>query len=232
MTAAQTKNASAPKTAEGARPLLENGDRLDQPTFHRLYEQMPPGTRAELINGVVYMAAALRTWHGRPHAILMTWLTIYDSSTPGCSAYDNTTAILNDESEPQPDAMLVIDGHQTRVDADGWLLGPAEFVAEVATSSVSYDLHLKKEMYERTGIQEYLVILVFESRAAWFVRDAGRFVELPADADGIHRSRVFPGLWFDAKAFFAGDTRHLLDILNVGLQSPEHASFVASRPSP
>ena len=36
------------------RALVE-GQRLDQPTFHELYEAMPPGTRAELINGVVLM---------------------------------------------------------------------------------------------------------------------------------------------------------------------------------
>ncbi|MFI5459734.1 MAG: hypothetical protein ACHRXM_30280 [Isosphaerales bacterium] len=36
------------------RTLVE-GQRLDQPTFHALYEAMPPGTQAELINGVVLM---------------------------------------------------------------------------------------------------------------------------------------------------------------------------------
>ena len=35
--------------------MLVEGQRLDQPTFHALYEAMPPGTRAELIDGVVYM---------------------------------------------------------------------------------------------------------------------------------------------------------------------------------
>ena len=50
------------------RTLVE-GQRLDQPTFHALYEAMPPGTRAELIDGVVYMPAlstrpALH-YHGR-----------------------------------------------------------------------------------------------------------------------------------------------------------------------
>jgi hypothetical protein len=34
---------------------LVNGHRLDQPTFHALYEATPPATRAELVNGVVFM---------------------------------------------------------------------------------------------------------------------------------------------------------------------------------
>jgi hypothetical protein len=38
----------------GSRTLVE-GQRLDQPTFHAIYEAMPPGTRAELIDAVVYI---------------------------------------------------------------------------------------------------------------------------------------------------------------------------------
>ncbi len=35
------------------RRLVE-GQRLDQPTFHALEQATPPGTRAELIDGVVH----------------------------------------------------------------------------------------------------------------------------------------------------------------------------------
>lgn len=37
-----------------SRPL-EQGDRLTRDEFERRYEAMPPGVKAELINGVVYM---------------------------------------------------------------------------------------------------------------------------------------------------------------------------------
>jgi hypothetical protein len=40
-------------TISGVPRTLVEGQRLDQPTFHALYEAMPPGTRAELIDGVV-----------------------------------------------------------------------------------------------------------------------------------------------------------------------------------
>jgi hypothetical protein len=36
------------RTVDAPRALVE-GQRLDQPTFHSLYEATPPGTRAELI---------------------------------------------------------------------------------------------------------------------------------------------------------------------------------------
>jgi len=38
-------------------PPLENGDRLDQKSYHERYEAMPEHVRAELIGGIVYMAS-------------------------------------------------------------------------------------------------------------------------------------------------------------------------------
>ncbi len=49
-----------------------------------------------------------------------------------------------------------------------------------------------------------------------------------AGADGIHRSRVFPGLWLDEAAFWARDFRRVRAALEQGLATPEHAAFVES----
>lgn len=50
-------------------PPLENGDRLTRDEFERRYATMPDGVKAELIEGIVYMAAALRArHHDNPHA--------------------------------------------------------------------------------------------------------------------------------------------------------------------
>lgn len=54
-------------------PLLENGDRLSRHKFERRYDTMPQLKQAELIEGVVYVPAAVRIVnHGRPHAQIDT----------------------------------------------------------------------------------------------------------------------------------------------------------------
>src|SRR5436190_7692236 len=90
--------------AEGPMPPLETGDHLDQKTFHARYEAMPPGTRAELIGGIVFMPSPLKRPHGRIHLAINGWLWNYSKATPGVEAFDNATAILNEENEPQPDS--------------------------------------------------------------------------------------------------------------------------------
>ena len=44
-------------------PPLENGDRLSYREFERRYAAMPQHQKAELVEGVVYMASPLRFTH-------------------------------------------------------------------------------------------------------------------------------------------------------------------------
>ena len=108
----------------------------------------------------------------------------------------------------------------------GFVKGAPELMAEVASSSESYDLHSKKADYELAGVREYLVLVLRQQRVAWFVRRDGRFVTREPDADGISRSLVFPGLWLDPIALLRGDTARVQEILQQGLHSAEHAQFV------
>src|SRR6516162_6719244 len=95
-------------TTLGTPRTLVEGERLDQPTFHALYEAMPPGTKAELIDGVVYMPSPVGDVHERAQVPAIVWLAYYAENTPGVEALDNATTILGWRSEPQPDGLLRI----------------------------------------------------------------------------------------------------------------------------
>ena len=162
------------------------------------------------------MPAALRRPHGRSHSLVMYWLGSYEDATPGAEVYDNTTNILGEESEPQPDACLIIlpeKGGQTRFTSDDYLAGAPELVAEIASSTESYDLHSKKLDYERAGVKEYLVVALRQQTVIWFVNLGGKFEQKQPIADGIFHSEVFPGLWLDPAALIRLDGRRLIDVL-------------------
>jgi hypothetical protein len=68
---------------------------------------------------------------------------------------------------------------------------------------------------------------VLEHAVDWFVlRDQG-FEKLSPDEDGAVRSTIFPGLWLDVSALLRDDFGKVLDVLQSGIDSPEHAEFVA-----
>lgn len=210
-------------------PPLENGDHLDQKTLHERYEAMPEAFKAELIQGRVYVPSPVRRLHGRPHQLISTWLGNQDAATPGVESLVDTTAILDDENESQPDSILIIRpdyGGQTRLSDDQSIVGPPELAVEISASSASFDLFEKRDAYEQSGIQEYVIAIVQDTRVLWLGREKGRSVARAPDAEGVYRLQVFPGLWLDAAAVFADDAKLLLDTLNQGLASPEHAAFV------
>jgi Uma2 family endonuclease len=210
-------------------PPLENGDRLSRAEFERRYAAMT-GVKAELIEGIVHMPSPVRyKRHGEPHANLNGWLFNYKLATPGVGSGDNVSVRLDLDNEPQPDLLLMIDSGdagQARITEDDFIEGAPELVAEIASSSVSYDLGAKLHAYRRNGVREYLVWRVLDAAFDWFVLRDGRYEPLPPDDDGILRSRTFPGLWLDPAALLGGDLARVIEKLNQGLASPEHAAFV------
>jgi hypothetical protein len=110
-------------------PPLESGDRLTLPEFERRYQAMTRVKKAELIQAVVYMTAAVRAKnHGKPHANIIGWLTAYEVATLGVETLDNTTVRLDGDNQPQPDALLRIEtGGQSSISEDDYV-GSAEKV--------------------------------------------------------------------------------------------------------
>ena len=211
-------------------PPLESGDRLNCYEFERRYSAMPHIRKAELIEGVVYVPAALRfRSHSQPHGNLIGWLWTYKISTPGVELGIEPTVRLGLDNEPQPDAVLLIEeqaGGQARLSEDDYVEGAPEFVAEIAASSTAIDLGDKKRAYCRHGIREYIVWQVLEQKLDWFYLQEGEYVPLQVGQDGVIQSQVFPGLWLAVNDLLTGNMERVLAVLQEGLAIPEHAAFL------
>lgn len=218
------------RETEVATPPLENGDRLTRDEFEVRYAAMPELKKAELIDGVVYLASSVRVnQHGVPHSDLITWLGTYRIFTPGVMVCDNSTVRLMGDNEPQPDALMRLDdskGGKSRITEDDYIEGPPELALEIAGSSASYDLHDKKEAYRRNGVQEYIVWNSGARSLSWFALRSDAYIALEPDESGIIRSQVFPGLWLNVKAFVANDLTQVYETLQIGLADESHQDFI------
>jgi len=223
----------AATTASGAAPAcgLHEGLRLPRAEFERRSAERPDLKNVELIDGVVRMPSAVRyASHAKPHAAIVGWLFAYAAATPGVHVVDNATLRLDGDNDLQPDAALQIDpgaGGQARVSADDYVEGAPELVAEIAASSASRDLREKLHVYRRNGVREYLVWRVPEGRLDWFELVRGAYRARAADAGGVVRSVVFPGLWLDAGAILRDDLAAVLRTLHAGVADPSHAAFLS-----
>jgi Uma2 family endonuclease len=89
-------------------------------------------------------------------------------------------------------------------------------------------LHDKLKVYQRSGVQEYLVWRVLDRALDWFVLREGRYERLTPGPGGVLKSGVFPGLWLAVPALLSGDLAAVLASLQEGIASPEHGAFVAT----
>lgn len=212
------------------RPLpLENGARLSRVEFERRYEAMPRVKNAELIEGVVYMPSPIRNSHSEAHGDVMIWLGAYRIATPGIHLNDNATLRLDMDNELQPDVLLRLDstcGGTSRISDDDYIEGPPELIVEVAASSVSQDLHVKKKVYRRNGVQEYIVWRVYDEALDWFQLQEGEYHHLVPGDNGIISSHVFPGLHLAVEALLSGDLSTVQAVVQEGTQTEEHIAFV------
>jgi Uma2 family endonuclease len=205
-------------TRTDALVSLEAGDNLTREEFHRRYCARPDIKKAELIDGVVYVPSPVRSrQHGRPHSLVVTWLGVYISDRPDVILEDNSTVYLDGRVEVQPDACLWRPGlNRLRENEDGYLEGAPQLVFEVAASSVSYDLHQKKEAYRRNGVPEYVVWRVLDEAIDWFRLQGRTYVLVEPDSEGIVESEQFPGLRLHVHSMVHSDRAAVLAHLRTG----------------
>ena len=177
-----------------APSTLVEGQRLDQPTFHALYQAMSPGTRAELIDGVVYMPSPVGHAHGRAQVPVIMWLGHYAENTPGVEVLANATTILGWKSEPEPDGLLRIlpeRGGRTSNER-GFVHGAPELVVEIAKATRYVDLGPKLDDYERAGVLEYAVAQSTRTKSTGSLRSMARSCSDRSEMMGCTVPSCFP----------------------------------------
>jgi Uma2 family endonuclease len=201
---------------------LENGDHLTREEFHRRYCLRPDIKKAELINGVVYVPSPVRhDRHSEPHFIVVSWLGLYVALHPGVRPGGaEATLFLDGGHEVQPDAFLWRpEPGGAFMREDGYIEGAPQLIVEVAASSASYDLHVKKEAYRSNGVGEYIVWRVNDRAIDWFRLVNGEYVAISPDDDGIVESEQFPGLRLHVPSMLARDLPSLLAHLRLEFET-------------
>ena len=209
-------------------PPLRDGDHLTREEFMRRWEAMPDLKRAELIDGIVHMASPLSKIHGNFHTLMGFWLGSYLTATRGCSAPTDATWLMSEDSAPQPDLALCINperGGQSR-DEGKYAAGAPELIVEISHTTSARDAGIKLRLYERCGVREYVIVRPEKKQVIWRELVDGKYREIEPSADGILRSRVFPGLWLDQTALWNRDYAGLAAVVQQGMATAEHAEFL------
>ena len=149
-------------------------------TIMEVYKMLPEGTLAEIINGIIYMSPSPLRMHQRIIGKLFTQFFEYVESNKLGEVYVAPFDVYLDEeaNAVQPDIVFVKKSNLSII--EDHIHGVPDLVVEVLSGgNRNHDLKVKKNLYERFGIQEYWVIDPETEETIGFIFSSGQYQELP-----------------------------------------------------
>ena len=153
---------------------------LQQPprTLMEVYRMLPEGTRAEIINELLYMSPAPTLDHQDVIITLGSLIFQYVTKRKLGKVYISPVDVyLNTKNAFQPDLVFISNENSSILKKDG-IHGAPDLVIEVLSPGTkNFDLVKKKKVYEQSGVKEYWVIDPETKAAIGFQRIKERFKE-------------------------------------------------------
>lgn len=158
-------------------------------TAMEVYEMLPEGTLAEVINNVLYMSPAPNFEHQRLLGRLYTFMNVFITENDlGVCVFSPIDVYLGDRNAVQPD-IIFIARERLSIVQNGKVKGTPDLVVEALSGNKKHDLQLKKNLYEAYGVQEYFIVNPANNEVITYYLVDNKFV-LQESKNGKIKSKV------------------------------------------
>lgn len=168
-------------------------------TVEEFYSLVPDDQKADLLDGVIYLASPDSRRANNLTGFLFSLLAMYnDAKAIGGAVFITRFAFrLSKYCAPEPDVAYVRPERVHLVHEGGMREGPDIAVEVVSRESRQRDYRRKKQVYQKAGVEEYWIIDPLEDRTEFHRLEQGRYKLVPLEANHLFRSQVLPGFWLD-----------------------------------
>jgi Uma2 family endonuclease len=182
-------------------------------TFDAFCSRVADGQKADLIDGVIYMASPDNTDAGDLFVWLITILYDFCDTHDLGKVYGSRIAFkLDEKNSPEPDIAVVLKDHLDRVER-GHVRGPADLAIEIVSpESVERDYEKKRNLYEKFAFPEYWIIDE-ELQRVTLLRLGSKGYKEVRPRKGILVSKVLPGFWLRPEWTWQQPRRRKADVL-------------------
>ena len=188
-------------------------------TFEEFCLLVQDGQKADLIDGVIYMASP----DNMDANDLFVWLLrllgdIVEIQDLGKVNGSRAAYRLNDANSPEPDVAF-IRGDRTNLVRRGFVNGPPDLAIEIVSpESVARDYETKRDLYQDAGVQEYWIVDEVEQKVTLLRLAAnGKYREVRPKKGELH-SQVVPGFWIRPEWLWQDPLPKKVDVLKQLLQ--------------
>ncbi len=154
------------------------------------------GQKADLIDGVIYMASPDNTDANRINGWLYALILLFVQKKKLGEVYFSRVACRFDAyNAPEPDIIFVRKERAQAIKRGGVEGHPDLAVEIVSPDSVDRDYEKKREKYEEAGVPEYWIVDELEDKVTLLHLDRkGQYRQIRPKG-GILYSKVLPGFW-------------------------------------
>ena len=148
-------------------------------TILEVYQMLPEGTRAELINGILYMSPAPNVDHQNTvFSLAGQFYNFIIESKSGQAFLAPIDVFFDERNAFQPDLAFVTNKNTSIVKHDGIHGAPDLIIEIISPGSKNIDLIKKKKVYEKAGVKEYWIINPTSKECTGFQLKKEKFEEL------------------------------------------------------
>ena len=174
-------------------------------TFDSFVALVGDGQKADLIDGVIYMASPdtriSNTLGGFIYQLIEGYITA--RNIDGFTFISRFACKINELRAPEPDVGYVRPEHGHRVHDRHMEGGPDIAVEIVSRDSKSRDYSEKRQLYESAGVTEYWIVDPIQRRVEFLRLTDGGYEPVPLEDNRIFRTVVIPGFWLDVEWLLA-----------------------------
>lgn len=178
----------------------------DLVTVEDFFALVPDGQKADLIDGVIYMASPDTKRNDLIGGFIKFLMQGFSAVRGLGQVFGSRYAFeVSDIRAPEPDVAFVSNARLHLVEQSRMLGGPDIAVEIVSRDSRSRDYVEKKGLYLAAGVLEYWIIDPLQKRAEFYRLRDGQYHLVPLEHNRIFRSQALGGFWLDVEWLFADE---------------------------
>jgi Uma2 family endonuclease len=200
---------------------MGTGTRAKGYSFEDFCLLVKDGQKADLIDGVIYMASPDNNDANRLCVWLLTLMEMFVGEKELGDMLVNRAAFrLDDANSPEPDIAFVRKDRLHLVQR-GFTDGPPDLAVEIVSpESVERDYEKKRRQYQEAGVPEYWIVDEIEETVTLLRLAANRQYREVRPRKGVLTSEAMPGFWLRTEWLWQQPRPKKNAILDVLLKRP------------